>query len=78
MFLQEIFVVGLLIAGLSGLGIKSTLGQSGNLTPDLSSISDADLATLTIQLERTGCFGSCPAYSITMHGDGRVEYSGKS
>ena len=78
MFLQKIFVVGLLIAGLSGVGIKSTLGQSGNLTPDLSSISDADLATLTIQLERTGCFGSCPAYSITIHGDGRVEYSGKS
>jgi uncharacterized protein DUF6438 len=31
---------------------------------------------MTIQLERTGCFGNCPAYSVTVRGDGRVEYNG--
>jgi hypothetical protein len=45
--------------------------------PDANSISGADLQTLTIHFERTPCFGSCPAYTLTIHGDGRVEYSGK-
>jgi hypothetical protein len=70
--------VGLLIAGLSLLGIKSALSQRGDQIPDLSTLSDADLKTATIQLERTGCYGTCPAYSVTIHGDGRVEYDGKS
>ena len=47
-------------------------------TPDLLAMSDADLKTVTIQLERIGCFGTCPAYSVTIHGDGQVAYSGKS
>ena len=44
---------------------------------DLDSLSDTDLKTLTIRMERTGCFGSCPAYTVTIHGDGRLEYDGK-
>src|SRR5256885_16022332 len=74
---QRLFMVGLLVMALSLPVIKSALGQSGDQTPDLSSLSDADLKTVTIQLERTGCYGSCPAYSATIHGDGRVEYNGK-
>jgi hypothetical protein len=62
------------LTGLSLLLLKSTPGQA----PDLSSLSDADLKTLTIQLERTACYGTCPGYSVTIHGDGRVEYNGKS
>ena len=75
---QRLFMVRLLITGLSLLVIKSSLGHSGDQTPDLSSLSDADLKTVTIQLERTGCYGTCPGYSVTIHGDGRVEYNGKS
>ena len=78
MAFQRRFMVSLLVAGLSYPVIKSALGQSGDQTPDLGSLSDADLRTITIQLERTGCFGTCPAYSATIHGDGRVEYNGKS
>jgi hypothetical protein len=78
MAFQRLFMVSLLIAGLSLLVIKSTLGHSGDQAPDLSSLSDADLKTVTIELERTGCYGTCPAYSVTIHGDGRVEYHGKS
>jgi uncharacterized protein DUF6438 len=32
---------------------------------------------VTITLERTACFGACPVYTVTITGDGRVEYEGK-
>ncbi len=30
-----------------------------------------------ITLERTGCYGTCPIYSLTIYGDGKVTYEGK-
>jgi hypothetical protein len=75
MSFQRHFAVSILIASLSLLAVKSGLGH-GEQTPDLGSLSEADLKTVTIQLERVGCYGTCPAYSITIHGDGRVEYTG--
>jgi hypothetical protein len=45
--------------------------------PGLNSLSDAETKTLIIRLERVGCYGTCPAYTITIHGDGRLEYEGK-
>jgi hypothetical protein len=66
-----------IIAGISFLAVKSALSQADK-PPDLVSLSDEDLKTITIQLERTPCYGTCPAYTLTIHGDGRVEYSGKS
>jgi hypothetical protein len=45
--------------------------------PNLRSLSDSDLKSSTIRLERIRCFGNCPAYSVTIHGDGRLEYEGK-
>jgi hypothetical protein len=30
-----------------------------------------------ITLERTVCFGFCPVYTLTIHGDGRVEFDGQ-
>jgi hypothetical protein len=65
-------------AGAALLAFPSMSGRQMDPSPDLGSLSDIDLKTLTIQLERTVCFGSCPAYTLTIHGDGRVEYSGKS
>jgi len=32
----------------------------------------------SISLERTGCFGSCPAYKVTIDARGGVTYEGKS
>jgi Domain of unknown function (DUF6438) len=78
MAFQSLFMVSLLIAGLSLPSIKPAQDHSGDQTPDLSTLSDADLKNVTVRLERTGCFGSCPAYSVTIHGDGRIEYKGKS
>ena len=34
-------------------------------------------AQTMITLERTACFGACPVYSLTIHGDGTVEYDGR-
>ena len=30
-----------------------------------------------VRLERTVCAGSCPSYTVTIHGDGRVEWDGR-
>lgn len=62
---------------LSSLMSMTATDRPSGQAPDLSSLSDADLKTLTVRLERTGCFGTCPAYTITIHGDGQVEYNGK-
>ncbi len=34
------------------------------------------LRTVHIKLERGQCFGTCPAYSVEIDGDGKVEYHG--
>jgi hypothetical protein len=31
----------------------------------------------SITLERGGCLGKCPVYSVEVHGDGTVQYNGK-
>lgn len=31
-----------------------------------------------ITLQRTECYGTCPAYTVILHGDGTVVYKGKS
>lgn len=36
-----------------------------------------DLKSLRITLERTTCFGSCPAYRVEIGGDGSVAYQGR-
>jgi Domain of unknown function (DUF6438) len=35
-----------------------------------------DFKSLNIALDRTGCFGTCPQYSIEVRGDGAVSYYG--
>jgi len=46
-------------------------------SPNLRSLSDSDLKSSIIRLERVRCFGNCPVYSVTIHGDGRLDYEGK-
>ncbi len=59
------------------IGVTTASGRPGNEIPDLNSLSDEDLRTVTVLLERTKCYGICPAYRLTIHGDGRVEYEGR-
>lgn len=35
------------------------------------------LDDVSVSLERTVCFGFCPEYTVTIHGDGRVVYEGR-
>jgi len=35
-----------------------------------------DYSSLVITMERTPCFGTCPAYKLTVYGDGRAVYEG--
>jgi ankyrin repeat protein len=37
-----------------------------------------DYSSLKMRLERTECYGACPAYSIEVKGDGSVDFIGKS
>ena len=46
-------------------------------TKDQTTPSDSDLREVTIAMERTGCYGNCPSYVVTIKGDGTVEYVGK-
>jgi ankyrin repeat protein len=36
----------------------------------------SDRSAVAIRLSRSGCYGFCPAYSVTIHGDGSVVYAG--
>jgi len=40
-------------------------------------VGPKDPQSVSIGLERTRCYGYCPAYSVTIHGDGSVKYFGK-
>jgi len=42
-----------------------------------SAAGSHDTDNVIITLERTACFGFCPVYKITVHGDGTVMYEGK-
>ena len=66
--------LSVIIVALVAIDIASA--SRGDRSLNLSSRSDADLKTVTILLDRTACYGTCPAYKVTIHGDGRVEYTG--
>jgi hypothetical protein len=41
-------------------------------------LPEVPLDQVRIRLSRSQCFGTCPAYSVTIDGDGRVTYHGKA
>lgn len=67
-----------------GLAIcVSTVGTSLAATPSGASAgshseppSNYQLMDVTIELERTGCYGTCPAYRIVVRGSGKCTYLG--
>ena len=66
-----VFMLSLLLV------IKIASAWRADQSADLSSLSAADLKTVTVRLKRIGCYGTCPAYTVTIYGDGRVEYDGE-
>lgn len=71
---QRLAPVVLLVALSSPL--RPEQSASAERTSDLKSLSDSDLQTLVVHFERKRCYGTCPAYTVTIYGDGRVEYNG--
>ncbi len=74
MAVQRLFRAG---AACSVALIAAMSARPADQPTDLSSLSETDLKALTIRMERSGCYGTCPAYTVKIHGDGRVEYEGK-
>ena len=70
---QNIFL-SLVVFTVALLSVSSAFSQ--NAPPDMSSLTAEQLRTLSIRFERTGCYGNCPAYTLTIHGNGQVEYEG--
>ena len=78
MAIRRILASALVVLASLLLGINAASGRPVNEKPGPNSVSDDDLKTATVRLERIGCYGTCPAYTLTVHGDGRVEYDGKN
>jgi hypothetical protein len=69
----------LLLAGEMGILYPSRQDQAWDVSsrrPLAQGVTGLDDSTV-ISLERTGCFGWCPAYRVSLYGSGRVEYVGK-
>ncbi len=46
-------------------------------TPRVPFPAIQDWNTLRIKLTRTGCYGTCPGYSVELHGDGQLLFEGE-
>jgi len=61
---------------LIGRDAEDIVGVSGCPARPVGGFPPPDLGKVEIQLRRTACYGSCPAYTVRLSGDGRVEYRG--
>ena len=77
MRLRKVFAAVLTAGACILLVFNYASSKPTNQTTDLSSLSDSDMKNLTISLERSPCYGTCPAYGLKIHGDGKIEYNGK-
>lgn len=77
MSIRRVLTLAFVLAPLI-LGSNVASGHPSDEKLDPHSVSDDDLKTATVRLERIGCYGTCPAYKLTVHGDGRVEYDGQN
>lgn len=66
----------LLTLGLLTLGVLSCTGQKKAPNADQRFGSATD--SLFFSLERTPCFGKCPAYTVNIYRSGFVEYIGRT
>jgi len=66
----------LILVGLVILFGSSACGLSSSPEPSKPDDVLEDISGVVITLERTVCFGTCPAYKVTIQGDGTVIYNG--
>jgi len=55
----------------------TAVGFTRQSSVQLVNLTEAELKEVVIEFERSGCYGNCPDYKITVHGDGRTEYEGR-
>jgi hypothetical protein len=62
--------------------VESASARATIAAPVASSSPDAgvlaDKKGVVVQMTRTMCFGSCPAYTLTIYDDGRLHYEGQA
>lgn len=56
---------------------KPEAAHSGPKAATATAPSSASDEQVVIKLERSMCFGQCPSYTVTIHGDGSVVYVGR-
>ena len=67
-------VMALTVAACSGSPAAPGLATP---IPIVTPTTEGTLADVTITLERTACFGTCPVYKLTITGNGTVVYEGR-
>jgi len=64
--------------GVYRLLIDSVYSNEFTITGEnISDYEPTDINNVVITLERTACYGTCPVYNLTIHGNGTVVYEGK-
>ncbi|NVM22360.1 MAG: lamin tail domain-containing protein [Desulfobacterales bacterium] len=71
MVLVPLLIIALIIGAVGCSG-----GSGGETATPTPTPTTNDLTGLVITLERTVCFGACPAYELTVYGNGTVVYEG--
>jgi hypothetical protein len=67
-------VIGLTVSACSGLPASSAASP---LEPTSAPPPESAPTDVTMTLERTACYGTCPVYKLTITGDGTVVYEGR-
>jgi hypothetical protein len=60
-----------------GLAVGIAFVVMFSVFPIPSGFRGDDVGNVVITLERTPCFGFCPSYLVTVHGNGTVVYEGR-
>jgi hypothetical protein len=71
-----------MVALVTVLTVAACSGQpaapvAATLDPTVTPATEGTLANVTITLERTACYGTCPMYKLTITGNGTVLYEGR-
>jgi hypothetical protein len=73
---EEIAITGIFTGTTDDPWIAPTTVTPAAAGPTPTPASAAALQDVQITLARTACFGFCPVYELTIHGDGTVNYTG--
>ena len=73
-WLIVVLVIGLTVTACSS---QPTAPVATTFDPIVTPAPEDTLADVTITLERTACYGTCPVYKLTITGDGTVVYDGR-